>query len=66
MRPNSPAQEAGLRPGFVILQVDGEDVDTADDLRGKINNAKRNDKEAVLLRMQLGENRQFGALSLGE
>ena len=66
VRPSSPAQEAGLRPGVVILQVDGEEVGTADDLRAKIRNAKQSDKEAVLLRMQLGENRQFGALSLGE
>jgi len=66
VRPGSPAQAAGLRRGFVILQVDGEDVDTADELRSIISNAKSHDKEAVLLRMQLGENRQFGALSLGE
>lgn len=66
VRPSSPAQEAGLRPGVVILQVDGEEVETADELRSKITNAKDNDKEAVLLRMQLGENRQFGALSLGD
>ncbi len=66
VRPSSPAQEAGLRPGVVILQVDGEEVETADELRSKIANAKDNDKEAVLLRMQLGENRQFGALSLGD
>ncbi|MEO1243204.1 MAG: Do family serine endopeptidase [Pseudomonadota bacterium] len=66
VRPSSPAQEAGLRPGVVILQVDGEEVETADELRAKIANAKDNDKEAVLLRMQLGENRQFGALSLGD
>ncbi len=65
VRPGSPAQEAGLRPGVVILQVDGEIVETADDLRDKIDNAVESDKEAVLLRMQLGENRQYGALSLG-
>ena len=65
VRPGSPAQEAGLRPGFVILQVDGEVVASADDLRDKIDNAKNSDKDAVLLRMQIGENRQFGALSLG-
>ena len=65
VRPGSPAQEAGLRPGFVILQVDGETVASADDLRDKIGNAKESDKDAVLLRMQIGENRQFGALSLG-
>ena len=64
VRPESPAQEAGLRPGVVILQVDGEEVETADDLRAKISNAKDDNKEAVLLRMQIGANRQFGALSL--
>ncbi|WDI32140.1 Do family serine endopeptidase [Hyphococcus flavus] len=64
VRPGSPAQEAGLQPGVVILQVDGEDVASGNDLRSKIQNAKRSDKDAVLLRMQFGANRQFGALSL--
>jgi serine protease Do len=66
VRPGSPAQDAGLRPGVVILQVDGDNVKTADDLRSKISNARKSKKEAVLLRMQMGENRQFGALSLDE
>ena len=65
VRPGSPAQEAGLRPGVVILQVDGEGVSSRQDLEAKIDNARNGDKDAVLLRMQLGENRQFGALSLG-
>lgn len=64
VRPGSPAQEAGLRAGVVILQVDGEEVTSGEDLSAKIENAKKSNKEAVLLRMQLGENRQFGALSL--
>lgn len=64
VRPGSAAQEAGLRSGVVILQVDGANIDDADDLRGKIANAKKADKDAVLIRMQLGANRQFGALSL--
>ena len=64
VRPGSPAQSAGLRPGVVILQVDGETVASERDLRDKIDNAKDNDKDALLLRMQVGENRQFGALSL--
>lgn len=64
VRPGSPAQSAGLRPGVVILQVDGEDISSANDLRAKVENAKENNKDALLLRMQLGENRQFGALSL--
>ncbi len=64
VRPGSPAEDAGLQPGVVILQVDGQQVTSGDDLRGKISNAKRSGKEAVLLRMQFGANRQFGALSL--
>ena len=64
VRPGSPAQSAGLRPGVVILEVDGEPVETERELRGKIDNARDGDKDAVLLRMQLGENRQFSALSL--
>jgi len=66
VRPGSPAQDAGLRPGAVILQLDGEDVATGKALRDKIDNAKKEGKDAVLLRMQLGANRQFGALSLDD
>ncbi len=64
VRPGSPAEEAGLQPGVVILQVDGEEVRNGDDLRNKIENAQDSGKDAVLLRMQFGANRQFGALSL--
>ena len=64
VRPGSPAEEAGLRPGAVILQVEGQDVSDADDLRDKIDNAKDDGKEAILMRLQIGSNRQFSALSL--
>ncbi|MEM9494831.1 MAG: Do family serine endopeptidase [Pseudomonadota bacterium] len=64
VRSGSAAQEAGLRAGAVIIEVDGDDVSSLRDLKNKINNARKSDKEAVLLRMQFGENRQFGALSL--
>ncbi|WP_428409998.1 Do family serine endopeptidase [Hyphococcus sp.] len=66
VRPGSPAEDAGLAPGVVILQLDGEQVRSGDDLRSKISNAKKAGKDAVLLRMQLGQNRQFGALSLDD
>ena len=64
VRPDSPAANAGLRPGAVILEVEGQDIRNADELRDKIDNAKEDGKEAVLMRMQFGQNRQFGALSL--
>lgn len=66
VRPGSPADEAGLAAGAVILQVDGEAVESGRELRSKIDNAKQSGKEAVLLRMQFGPNRQFGALSLDD
>ncbi len=64
VRPGSPAQDAGLQPGVVILQVDGEAVRSGNELNAKIKNAEKAEKDAVLLRMQFGANRQFGALSL--
>ncbi|WP_425407713.1 Do family serine endopeptidase [Hyphococcus sp.] len=64
VRPGSAAQDAGLQPGVVILQVDGDPVTSGNDLRSKIRNARQEDKDAVLLRMQFGANRQYGALSL--
>ncbi len=66
VKPGSAAQEAGLRNGVVILQVDGQAVTSGRDLRDSIDSAKKSGKDAVLLRMQLGGVRQFGALSLGD
>ncbi len=66
VRPDSPAASAGLRPGAVILEVEGQEIRNADELRDKIENAKKDGKEAVLMRMQFGQNRQFGALSLAD
>ncbi|MEM8935276.1 MAG: Do family serine endopeptidase [Pseudomonadota bacterium] len=66
VQPGSPAQAAGIQRGVVILQIDGQDVKTANDLRDKIAGAKKEGKDAVLVRLQLGENRQFSALSLDQ
>ncbi len=66
VRPGSPAEDAGLVAGTVILEVDSEAVTTGAQLRDKIDNAQNSGKEAVLLRMQLGANRAFAALSLGD
>ena len=66
VKPGSPAEQAGLRTGAVILQVDGEEVKSTKSLEDKISNAKLGGKDAVLLRTQLGANRQFAALSLDD
>ncbi|MEL7487453.1 MAG: Do family serine endopeptidase [Pseudomonadota bacterium] len=66
VRNGSAADEAGLRNGVVILQVDGDKITNAAGLRDKIETAKKEGRDAVLLRMQLGENKQFGALALDD
>ena len=66
VRGGSAAEEAGLRNGVVILEVDGDKITNAASLRSKITQAKRDGRDAVLLRMQLGEAKQFGALPLKE
>lgn len=61
---NSPAEDAGLRPGMVILQADGKAVTSGAGLRRLIEDAAKAGKEAVLLRYQAGEVKQFAALPL--
>ena len=64
VRRGSPAAEAGLRPGIVILQVDGQNIENSAALNDKIKNATQSGKEAVLLRLQMGEAKQFSALPI--
>jgi serine protease Do len=66
VKPGSPGADAGLQPGVVILQVDGEPVATAATLKKKLADAKAGGKDAVLLRLQLGEVKQFRALTIGK
>ena len=54
--PGSPADDAGLRPGDIIVRVDGDEVKTADEFWGALNKnyeASAN-KVGVLLRVQRG------------
>jgi serine protease Do len=64
VRGGGPASEAGLRPGMVILQVEGQAVKTANDLKSRLAAATKSGKEAALLRIQLGEQKQFAAMPL--
>lgn len=64
VKPGSPAADAGLQTGVIILEIDGRAVATAAAARKAIEDAKRGGKEAVLLRYQFGDSKAFGALSL--
>jgi len=64
VKPGSAADEAGLRPGVVILQVDGAAVTTTASLKSKVADATKSGKEAVLLRLQIGSAKQFSALKI--
>jgi serine protease Do len=64
VKPGSPAETAGLAPGVVIIQADGAAVTSAAALKKKVADAKNAGKEAILLRLQLGEAKQFSALTL--
>ncbi len=66
VRRGEAAAEAGLRPGMVILEVDGDAVTSANALSAKIDDAVKAGKEAVLLRLQVGANKQFAALSVSK
>ncbi len=44
IRPNSPAEKAGLQVGDVIIKVDGKDVDGFSDLVGLLEGKKAGDK----------------------
>ena len=58
VRPVSPAGDAGLRPGDVILEVSRERVDTAEDLRDKLE-----DEEKAVLLIERGDSTLFATLS---
>lgn len=64
VRGGSPAANAGLRAGMVILQVDQQPVANVAALKSRVDEAVTAKKEAVLLQLQVGGVKQFGALSL--
>ncbi|MEM9169425.1 MAG: Do family serine endopeptidase [Pseudomonadota bacterium] len=64
VRAGSPAEEAGLRAGSVILQLDNQPVKDAEEISSKIDNAIDDGRDAVLLRTQVGGVKQFAALPL--
>jgi serine protease Do len=61
--PDGPAAQKGLRQGDVILDIGGKPVAGPDDVVKALNDAKKDGRRAVLLRVKTGDNTHFLALS---
>jgi serine protease Do len=61
VEPGSPADDAGIRRGDVIREVDRKPVKDVHGLTEQI--AKANDKATILLLVQRGQNRMFAAVT---
>ncbi|MEQ1521405.1 MAG: Do family serine endopeptidase [Aestuariivirga sp.] len=61
--PNSVADEQGLKPGDIILEVAGNDVNGPSDVKNALKDAG---KSRVLMLVRSGENQRFLALPLAK
>jgi len=64
VKPGSAAARAGLQPGLVIIEADQKPVASAAAFSKRVAEAKAAGKDAMLLRLQAGEAKQFSALKL--
>lgn len=62
VKPDSPAQEAGLQPGDLILEVDHQKVATADDFATLAKSAQKDNKSALLL-VQRGDSTLYTVIN---
>jgi serine protease Do len=63
--PNGVASEHGFQTGDVILEVGGKKVANPADVRSALNDAQKDGKRSVLMRVKSGEATKFVALRLG-
>jgi serine protease Do len=63
--PDSAAAERGVQNGDVILQIAGKPVSNASDVKQALNEAQKQGKRSVLMRVQSGNNTRFVALPVG-
>jgi serine protease Do len=63
--PNGIASEHGLQTGDVILEVAGKKVAHPSDVRSALNDAQKDGKRSVLMRVKSGDATKFVALRLG-
>jgi serine protease Do len=64
--PNSPADQAGLQPGDLLVGVGGKDVASADDAAAAIDAAKKSGAPAVALRIIRQGQALFVGVGLGK
>jgi serine protease Do len=64
--PNGVASEQGFQTGDVILEVGGKKVANASDVHSVLNDAQKDGKRTVLLRVKSGDATKFVALRLGK
>ena len=63
--PDGPAAERGFKTGDVILEVAGKPVSNPADVRKALEEARKDNKRTVLLRVKSGEGTRFVALPAG-
>ncbi len=61
----SPAQQTGLKPGDVIVQVGEKDVSSPEEVIKVFNQTKTEDQEKVLLLVTRGDSSRFVILKIG-
>jgi serine protease Do len=63
--PNGVASEHGFQTGDIILEVGGKKVARPADVRSALNEAQKDGKRSVLMRVKSGDATKFVALRLG-
>src|SRR5262249_55077041 len=63
--PDGIASEHGFQTGDVILEVAGKKVSHPSDVRSALNDAQKDGKRSVLMRVKSGDGTKFVALRLG-
>ena len=66
VEPNGVAAEHGFKTGDVILEVGGKKVGNPGEVRTAIQDAQKDGKRTVLMRVKSGEATKFVAVRLGQ
>ncbi|NBC19545.1 MAG: Do family serine endopeptidase [Alphaproteobacteria bacterium] len=61
---DSPLRDSGMRPGMAILEVNGESVSSAVEIRSAIETARERDRSNVLLAVRAGEVTTFMTVAI--